>query len=112
MSDLLRSLHPADEAARYAPVWHGAKWRDYDFTPAPLLPLRRAPATVREAVEAALTDEPMSVSKMAGVLNLSYFVAQGHLTALVTDQQAIRTRRSVKGRRGHWRSIVRYARSK
>jgi predicted transcriptional regulator len=108
---MLRSIHPEQEAAAYEVAWFGAKWREADWAgPVVLIPRNRSPQTMQEALEAALTDQPQSVSTLASAAGLSYAVARQGLEKLVGNERAQRvTIKAVVWKRT--RDVVRYVRA-
>jgi hypothetical protein len=111
MNGMTRSLHPDRELAQYDLHWWGGKWRTIEWSGDPVvIDRRRSPQTMQEALEAALTDQPQSVSTLASAAGLSYAVARQGLEKLVRNERALRVlvQTAVWGRA---RSVVRYVRA-
>lgn len=94
MNAFTRSLHPEIEAAQYVPCWTGSSWRNYDFTPPPLLPdcsalaVRRKGRPSMAEMCAWLTQEPRSVQTAARELGISRSSASNLLWRLEREGRA------------------------
>lgn len=115
---MLRELHPDREVQQYQIAWAGDSWRNYDFTPAPLLPdysgfavtvQRKRGRPSSADVCAWLTSEPRSVKQAAADLGISHSAASNLLWRLERDGRAIKVIKPA-GYRRH--ATVLYARAK